>query len=111
MVTGAQCLHQSGVGCIFAALQKRKRLCCSHTAHRNGSVDYVYLINYTGCSLKSYFQPLPLRDLAVELPWSKKAPASAYSMTRDTPVAFEAAGGRLRLFVDHLELFEAIKLV
>ena len=76
----------------------------------HSSVDYVHLINYTGYSLKSYFRPLPIRDLVVELPWKKASPRTVYSMTGENPVRFEYCKGVLRLFIDELNLFEAIKL-
>ena len=81
-----------------------------HTVRRDNSVDYVHLINYTGYSLKSYFRPLPIRDLVVELPWKKASPRTVYSMTGEKPVRFEYCKGVLRLFIDELNLFEAIKL-
>lgn len=81
-----------------------------HTRRPDGSVDYVHLINYTGHSQRSYFRPVPIRGLVVELPWRKAPPRSARSMPRDKPVRFESGGGVLRLFVDELELFEAIRL-
>ena len=81
-----------------------------HTVRRDNSVDYVHLINYTGYSLKSYFRPLPIRDLVVELPWKKSSPRTVYSMTGEKPVRFEYCKGVLRLFIDELNLFEAIKL-
>lgn len=81
-----------------------------HTHRRDGSVDYVHLINYTGCSLKSYFPPVPLFDLELELPWEKEAPKAAYSMTGEKPVPFVCGNGRLKLHVEELELFEAIRL-
>lgn len=81
-----------------------------HTERRDGSVDYIHLINYTGYSLKSYFRPVPLYRLAVDLPWDKEPPTTAYSMTNEKPVQFIYKEGRLSLQVEQLELFEAIKL-
>lgn len=81
-----------------------------HTARRDGTVDYVHLVNYTGYSLKSYFRPVPLRGLVVELPWKKAAPAAAYSMTAEKPVRFTCGKGRLRLLIEELNLFEAVRL-
>lgn len=81
-----------------------------HTVRRDGSVDYLHLVNYTGCSLKSYFRPVPLSGLEVRLPWSKKPPRAAVSMTTGSPVRFACEAGCLRLLVDRLELFEAIRL-
>ena len=69
----------------------------AHTVRRDGSVDYVHLINYTGCSLKSYFPPVPIRDLVVELPWRKAIPRTVYSMTGEKDVRFEAGEGKLRI--------------
>lgn len=82
-----------------------------HTIRRDGSVQYVHLINYTGHSLKSYFRPIPIHDLVAELPWNGDSPKTAYSMTREKAVRFACESGVLRLFVDTLILFEAIKLV
>lgn len=82
-----------------------------HTVRRDGSVDYVHLINYTGCSLKSYFPPVPIHDLVLELPWKKDVPGTAYSMTGEKPVRFEFREGKMTLFIDELTLFEAIRIV
>ena len=81
-----------------------------HTARPDGMVDYVHLINYTGHSQKSYFPPVPLRDLMVELPWDKQPPQTAHSMTANQPVRFVYTPGRLRLFIDELPLFAAVRL-
>lgn len=82
-----------------------------HTRRKDGSADYVHLINYTGHSLKSYFPPVPLSSLSVELPWHAEPPKTAYSMTGDKAVPFTCFDGKLRLYIDRMELFEAIKLV
>lgn len=81
-----------------------------HTVRRDGTVDYVHLINYTGHSLKSYFAPVPLYDLSVEVPWKKEPPKTVFSMTAGKSVPFTFEDGRLRLTVDRLDLFEAIRL-
>lgn len=100
--------HVLGTGRVTGNLPEMVEV--EHTVRQDGSADYVHLINYTGCSLKSYFRPVPLRDLVVELPWKKAAPRTAYSMTREKPVRCECGEGKLRLFVEELALFEAVKL-
>ncbi len=81
-----------------------------HTVRRDGSMDYVHLINYTGHSLRSYFRPVPLHGLEIGLAWKKPAPKAVFSMVRQAPVRFVCEAGILRLFVDELELFEAIRI-
>ena len=81
-----------------------------HTRRKDGSIDYVHLINYTGHVLKAYYAPVPIYDLEVEIPWEKGEPKKVYSMVNETPIQFVYEEGKLKLFVAKLELFEGIKI-
>ena len=100
--------HVLGIGHVTGSLPEMVEV--EHTTRRDGTVDYVHLINYTGHCLKAYYAPVPLSDLVVELPWTKEPPKTVYSMTREKPVPFVLEDGRLRLSVERLDLFEAIRL-
>lgn len=100
--------HVLGIGRVTGNLPEMVEV--EHTTRRDGSVDYVHLINYTGHCLKAYYAPVPLYSLVVELPWAKEPPKAAYSMTGEKPVPFVLEDGRLRLSVERLDLFEAIRL-
>lgn len=100
--------HVLGIGRVTGNLPEMVEV--EHTARRDGTVDYVHLINYTGHCLKAYYAPVPLSDLVVELPWAKEPPKTVCSMTRGKPVPFVLEDGRLRLSVERLDLFEAIRL-
>lgn len=100
--------HVLGIGRVTGNLPEMVEV--EHTARRDGTVDYVHLINYTGHCLKAYYAPVPLSDLVVELPWAKEPPKTVCSMTREKPVPFVLEDGRLRLSVERLDLFEAIRL-
>lgn len=81
-----------------------------HTRRKDGSIDYVHLINYTGHVLKAYYAPVPIYDLEVEIPWEKGEPKRVYSMVNEAPIQFVYEKGKLKLFVAKLELFESIKI-
>ena len=83
----------------------------THTVREQTGAQYVHLVNDSGYFCNSYFDPLPLQHLVVELPWEGPAPTSATSMVTGKACRFEVLEGALRLSVDELHLFEAIKLV
>ncbi|MDR0709801.1 MAG: hypothetical protein LBF77_07020, partial [Spirochaetaceae bacterium] len=83
----------------------------SHTRRPDGSADYVHLVNDSGYFSGSYFAPIELRNLTVEIPWTGKAPSSVISMVSGTALKHELEGDTLRLFFDRLNLFEAVKIV
>ena len=60
--------HVLGIGHVTGSLPEMVEV--EHTTRRDGTVDYVHLINYTGHCLKAYYAPVPLSDLVVELPWT-----------------------------------------
>ena len=83
----------------------------THTVREQTGAQYVHLVNDSGYFCNSYFDPLPLQHLVVELPWEGPAPTSATSMVTGKACRFEVLEGAIRLSVDELHLFEAIKLV
>jgi hypothetical protein len=83
----------------------------SHTRRPDGSADYVHLVNDSGYFCGSYFEPIELRDLSAEIPWSSEVPSFVTSMVTGKEICHEATNGKLKLFFDKLKLFEAVKIV
>ncbi len=81
----------------------------SFTKKNDDSSQYVHLINGTGYFIKSYYEPIELRDLKVSVPLDKK-PSAVTSMVANAPVNFEYKEGMLSIDIDKLNLFEAIKI-
>ncbi len=71
--------------------------------------QYVHLVNGSGYFNGSYFAPLPLQALSVEVPCAGM-PASVTSMVSGEQVQYELTGGSIRLQIPVLNLFEAIKI-
>ncbi len=71
--------------------------------------ELVHLVNSSGHYGTSFYAPITMHDLVVELPCDR-APASAESLTTGAPVPTAYAEGRLTLRVPTLGRFEAIKL-
>lgn len=80
------------------------------TYTRRGDINYVHLVNGTGYFCNSFFDPVELRDLYVELPAPAKSPDSVASMVTGKPCNYELNGDKIKINVDRLGLFEAIKI-
>jgi len=67
----------------------------------------IHLVNLTGFSGNTYFNPLPVHDINFTLNCQKK-PLSAFSLMQDKPVDFSWKDGKLELTVAKLEQAESI---
>lgn len=98
-------LKQRGVGGNLPPMVE-----VTHTIREETGIEYVHLINNTGFFCNSYFEPMLLRDLVIELPWEKEAPAEVFSMVSDKPCRYDVQAGRLYIYIDKLKLFEAFRI-
>ena len=71
--------------------------------------DLVHLVNGSGHYGTSFYAPVTMHDLMVELS-CEQAPAQAQSLTGGDAIAMEHKDGVLTLQVPRLDRFEAIKL-
>jgi hypothetical protein len=81
-----------------------------YTQRLDGTVHYVHLINETGFFCQSFFEPITLTKQVVEVSAPAQKIASVKSMVTGRELTYEVEDGILRIFVDELNLFEAIKI-
>jgi hypothetical protein len=81
----------------------------THLARRDGKGDLVHLVNHSGHFGVSFFAPVTMSDIVVELPWERK-PKSVESLLTGAAAEHAWAGGRLTIKVPRLALFEAFKI-
>lgn len=67
----------------------------------------LHLVNLTGFSGNTYFDPLPVRDLEFRFKSAEK-PVKAFRMTDRAPVSFRFRDGWVDLSLDELSKFEGI---
>jgi hypothetical protein len=67
----------------------------------------LHLVNLTGFSGNTYFEPLPLYDLNFKVRSDKK-PRKVFGLSNDQPVAFRWTNGYIHLKVKNLRGFEGI---
>jgi hypothetical protein len=76
---------------------------------KDGSAQYLHLVNTSGHFGVTYFAPLPIRDLEVSLAYGGSPKAAKSLVTgRDCPCS--AADGILTIKIEKLEHFEAIMI-
>lgn len=73
-----------------------------------GQERLVQLVNNSGSFGLSFFEPLPVENIAIEIPL-ESCPSSVYAL-RDGQVHWEHRDGRLHLRLDRLEDYEAIAI-
>ncbi len=78
-------------------------------ARKDGKGELVHLVNHTGHFGVSFFAPVTLHDLSVELAWERK-PRSVKSLVTGAAHEHTWAGGRLTIKVPKLGEFEALKV-
>jgi hypothetical protein len=76
----------------------------------DNSAQYVHLVNGSGFFNGSYFAPLPLQNLTVEVPY-QGSPAAVTSMLTGKALAYEVENGFIRIQIDQLNLFDAVIIV
>jgi hypothetical protein len=82
-----------------------------YTRRSDGGASYVHLVNGTGYFCGSYFEPVSLAGLYAELPAPQPAPQRVISMVTGKECKYEIEGGAMRIYIDRLKLFEAVKIV
>jgi hypothetical protein len=81
----------------------------THLARRDGKGELVHLVNHSGHFGVSFFAPVAMSGIVVELPWERK-PKSVKSLVTGAAAEHAWAGGRLTIKVPRLALFEAFKI-
>ncbi len=81
----------------------------THQRRRDGKGELVHLVNHTGHFGVSFFAPVTLSGLSVEIGCGS-APRSVRSLVTGAVADYGWAGGRLTIKVPKLELFEAFKI-
>jgi hypothetical protein len=76
---------------------------------KDGSSQYLHLVNTSGHFGVTYFAPLPMRDLEVSLEYAG-SPKVVTSLVTGKDYAFEVAEGNLTIRIEILEQFEAIRI-
>ncbi|NIJ54836.1 alpha-amylase family protein [Dyadobacter arcticus] len=67
----------------------------------------LHLINLTGFSGNTYFEPLPIYNLKFTIKSDKK-PSKVFALTSDKPVKFNWKNGTINLEIDKLDGFEGV---
>jgi hypothetical protein len=67
----------------------------------------LHLVNLTGFSGNTYFDPLPLHDLNFKVKSAKK-PVKVFTLMTQTPVPFTWKNGAIDLKLEHLNEFDSI---
>jgi hypothetical protein len=67
----------------------------------------LHLINLTGFSGNTYFDPLPLQNLNFKVKSTKK-PEKVFTLMTQKPVPFTWKNGAIDLKLEHLNEFESI---
>lgn len=67
----------------------------------------LHLINLTGFSGNTYFEPLPVRDIDFKIR-SVKKPRKVFTLTDGRPLPFTWADGRIQLKIKQLNEFESV---
>jgi hypothetical protein len=75
----------------------------------DGSMDLVHLVNGSGHFGVSFFEPVPMADVAVTVPYDGE-PTSVRGLVSGADLDFDVADGKLTVRVPKLELFEAIAI-
>jgi hypothetical protein len=82
----------------------------THFASPDGDSDLVHLVNGSGHFGTSFFAPIPMHDLRVELACAQ-APSAVHSLVQDADYDHTWQAGRLTIHVPRVDLFEAIRIV
>jgi hypothetical protein len=96
-----------GVGAVGGNLPEMVQV--THLARRDGKGDLVHLVNHSGHFGVSFFAPVTLSGLSVELEWGKK-PKAVKSLVTGAAAEHAWSGGKLTIRVPKLDLFEAFRV-
>ena len=76
---------------------------------KDGSSQYLHLVNTSGHFGVTYFAPVPMRDLEVSLEYAG-SPKVVKSLVTGKDYSFEAADDNLTIRIEKLEHFDAIRI-
>ena len=81
----------------------------THFAREDGSSDLVHLVNASGHFGVSFFEPIPIFDIRISLPYNRH-PAEARRLVSGELCDYEWADGWLALHIPRLGLLEAVQI-
>lgn len=70
----------------------------------------VHLVNTTGHFGTTFYEPVPLYDITVSVPFDRQ-PERCVSLVDGRDIPFEFSGGKLSLSVGKVGFFEAVKII
>ena len=76
---------------------------------QDGTSDLIHLVNGSGHFGVSFFEPVTMRGVDIEL-LEDRTPSSVVGLVSGEAIPFSSKGGRLRLTVPELSLFEAVQI-
>ena len=76
---------------------------------KDGSSQYLHLVNTSGHFGVTYFAPIPMRDIEISFEYAG-SPKGARSLVTGKDYDFEAAEGNLVIRIERLEHFDAIRI-
>ncbi len=76
---------------------------------RDGSGAMLHLVNGSGHFGNSFFEPVPMKDLAVRLA-RPRGVAAARSLPNNADYTFDATGGDIAVHIPELHSFDAIRM-
>lgn len=82
----------------------------THFASLDGDYDLVHLVNGSGHFGTSFFAPIPMHDLRVELALAQE-PSAVHGLVQNAAYDYTWQDGRLTIHVPRVDLFEAIRIV
>jgi hypothetical protein len=81
----------------------------THFTRTDGTHDLVHLINGSGHFGNSFFAPVPMHDLTINVRYSQR-PQSVRSLVRETQCNFNWHNGELTIDIPRLGVFEALRI-
>ena len=77
---------------------------------QDGTSDLIHLVNGSGHFGVSFFEPVTMRGVDIEL-LEDRTPSSVVGLVSGEAIPFSSNGGRRRLTVPGLSLFEAVQIL
>ncbi|WPP48467.1 family 10 glycosylhydrolase [Catalinimonas niigatensis] len=92
---------------VEVVLQQYKENIPSRLNQQEQDGMMLHLVNLTGFSGNTYFEPLPVRELEFRIRCENK-PSNLYSMKQEKTVPFRWANGYLSFVLDELEAYDGL---
>jgi hypothetical protein len=81
----------------------------THFSNHEQGFDLLHLVNGSGHFGVSFFAPVPMRDLEITMPYSRR-PTEVRGLVSGESYQHQWADGRLTVQVPHVGLFEAVRV-